>query len=195
MATWPSTRWSVCCVSARTETKLPRRAAQGLADRLNGALNRTVSDSRLSVVPIPGHDGDAFELTRVVEEARVPLELDGTKASLFVRLLVVVEDGRCRTESYTYRLQADALRSSWQIRWEYRRDPPLADYAYPRAHAHTNSFFADGSPLAPIHIVAPKLPLELVIRNLISDWGVEPRTDDWKAILEESAADFGGLGD
>lgn len=89
MATWPSTRWSVCCVSARTETKLPRRAAQGLADRLNGALNRTVSDSRLSVVPIPGHDGDAFELTRVVEEARVPLELDGTKASLFVRLLGV----------------------------------------------------------------------------------------------------------
>ena len=48
-ATWRSTRWSVCCVSARTGTKLPRRVAQGLADRLNGALNRTVSDSRLSV--------------------------------------------------------------------------------------------------------------------------------------------------
>jgi hypothetical protein len=35
--------------------------------------------------------------------------------------------------------------------------------------ATLNSFFADGSSLAPIHIVTPKLPLELVIRNLISD--------------------------
>lgn len=74
------TRWSVCCVSARTGTKLPRRVAQGLADHLNGALNKTVTDSRLSVRPILGHDADAFELTRVVQEDRVPLELDGTTA-------------------------------------------------------------------------------------------------------------------
>ena len=88
---------------------------------MNGALNRTVSDSRLSVRPITEHDRDAFELRRVVGEDRVPLELDGTTARLFVRLLVVVEDGRCRTESYTYRIQADESRKSWQIRWEYRR--------------------------------------------------------------------------
>jgi hypothetical protein len=102
----------------------------------------------------------------------------------------VVEDGRCRTESYTYRLQADASRDSWQIRWDYRRDPPLANYGYPNAHAHVNSFFADGSPVAPIHIATPKLPLELVVRNLISGWDVKPRADGWKAILEDSAASF-----
>jgi hypothetical protein len=61
-------------------------------------------DSRLSVTPIAGHDADAFELTRVVQEDR--------------------------------------------------------------------------------------LPLELVVRNLISDWGVKPRTDDWLTILQESAVDF-----
>jgi hypothetical protein len=157
---------------------------------LNGALNRTVSDSRLSVRPIVGHDADAFELTRVVQEDRVPLELDGTTARLFVRLLVVVEDGRCRTESYTYRLQADASQGSWLIRWEYVREPPRAEYAYPRAHVHVNSFFVGGSPVARIHIATPRLPLELVVRNLISDWNVKPRTDDWKAFLEDSAKDF-----
>jgi hypothetical protein len=71
---------SVCCVSARMGIELPRRVAQGLADHLNGALNRTVT---------------------------------------------------------------------------------------------------------------PRLPLELVVRNLVSDWGVKPRTEDWLPILEDSAKDFG----
>jgi hypothetical protein len=35
-------------------TKLSRSVAQDLANRLNGALNRTVSDSRLSVESIVG---------------------------------------------------------------------------------------------------------------------------------------------
>ena len=56
---------------------LPRRVAQGLADQLNGALNRTVSDSRLSVAPIAGYP-DAFELTRIVEGNDAPLD-DGLK--------------------------------------------------------------------------------------------------------------------
>jgi len=157
---------------------------------LNGALNRTVSDSRLSVRPILGHDADAFELTRVVQEARVPLEFDGTAARLFVRLFVVVEDGRCKTESYLYRLQADPQRDSWLIRWDYRREPPVANYPYPLAHVHVNGTFPDGEPIAGQHIPAPRMPLELVIRYLISDRGVKPRSKDWEAILEESAADF-----
>jgi len=80
-------------------TALPRRAAQRFADHLNGVLNRTVSDSRLVVAPIPG-EPDTFKLTRVVEEDDVPLELDGTTARLFVQQVVVVEDDQCRTESY-----------------------------------------------------------------------------------------------
>jgi hypothetical protein len=160
-----------------------------LADHLNGALNRTVSDSRLSVRPIAGYP-DAFELTRVVNDDDASLELYGTTARLFVRLVVVVEDGRCRVESYAYRLQADASRSSWLVRWEYRRDPPLADYAYPRAHVHVNGKFPDGVPAGRVHVASRRVPLELVVRNLISDWGVKPRTDDWLTILQESAVDF-----
>jgi len=141
------------------------------------------------VRPIAGYP-DAFRLARIVDASDVPLELDGTTARLFVEHVIVDQDGKCRTESYSYRLQADASPGSWLIRWEYVRDPPRADYAYPRAHVHVNSFFADGTPVARIHIATTRLPLELVVRNLISDWGVKPRTEDWLAILEESAAGF-----
>jgi hypothetical protein len=102
-----STTSSVCSASARTGGALPGRAAQVLADRLNGVLNRTVSDSRLSVDKIAGYT-DGFEVARVVDGANASLDLDGTTARLFVRLVVAVEDGHCRTESCTYRLQADA---------------------------------------------------------------------------------------
>jgi len=143
----------------------------------------------LSVRPIAGYP-DAFRLARIIDGTDVPLELNGTTMRLFVEHVVVVEDGKRRTESYSYRWQADASPGSWLIRWEYVRDPPRADYAYPRAHAHVNSFLASGTPVARIHIAGPRMPLELVIRNLISDWGVKPRTGDWPAILHESAKGF-----
>jgi hypothetical protein len=178
------------CASGRTGTKLSRSVAQGLADYLNGVLNRTVSDSRLSVEPIAGYP-DAFELTRIVNGDDVPLELDGTAAHLYVRQVIVVADGRCRTESYSYRLQAEESPKSWLIRWEYTREPSRADYSYPRAHLHVNGSFSDGAPAGRLHIPTERLSLELVVRHLITDWDVKPRSDDWEAILDESAEGFG----
>jgi hypothetical protein len=95
-----------------------------------------------------------------------------------------------RTESYVYRLQGDASTGSWLIRWDYRREPPRADYPYPRAHVHVNGRFPDGEPIGRQHIPAPRMPMELVIGYLISDHGVKPRSGDWEAILDESAAGF-----
>jgi hypothetical protein len=167
--------------------------AKGLADHLNRALNRTVSDSRLSIVPLDD-DGDAFQLTRVVDREDAPLELNGTAARLSVQQLVVVEDGRCRTESYVYRLQADESPKSWLIRWEYARERQHPDYPYPTAHLHVNGTFPDGTPIDRQHIPAPQMPLELIIRYLISDRGVKSKSKNWEAILEDSAKDFGKPG-
>ena len=164
--------------------------AQGFADALNGVLNRTVSDSRLSVRPIAGHDADAFELTRLVDDDYVPLELYGTRMCLLVRQIVVVADDRCRTESATFSLQADASPKSWLIRWDYVRDSSESEHAYPRAHVHINAAFADGAPVGRLHVPTRRVPLELVIRHVITDWNVKPRTEDWEAILEESAQGF-----
>jgi hypothetical protein len=141
------------------------------------------------VTPIDGYP-DAFKLTRLVNDDDAPLELDGMTARLFVQQVVVVENGSCKTESYVYRLQADASTRSWLVRWDYRRDPPRADYSYPRAHVHVNGTFPDGAPINHLHIPTRHLSLELVIRHLITDWGVKPRTDDWETILDESVAGF-----
>jgi len=130
-------------------------------------------------------------LTRVVEGDDVPLELDGTTLRLLVQQLVVVNGDRCRTESATFSLQADASRKSWLMRWDYVRDPRKSECAYPRAHVHVNATFADSSPVGRLHIPTGRIPLELVVRHLITEWEVKPRTDDWNAILEESAEGFG----
>jgi hypothetical protein len=77
-----------------------------------GVLNRTVSDSRLSVTPIAGYP-DAFKLTRLVDGDDAPLELAGTTVCL-------------------------------------------------------------------------------VLRQVITDWNLTPRTEDWGDVLEQSAVGFGG---
>jgi hypothetical protein len=143
------------------------------------------------VRPIVGHDADAFELTRLVDDDYVPLELYGTRMCLLMRQIVVVDDGCCRTESATFSLQAVASPKSWLIRWDYVRDPSESEYVYPRAHVHVNATFADGAPVGRLHVPTRRVPLELVIRHLITDWNVRPRTDDWEAILDESATGFG----
>ncbi|MGA9284867.1 MAG: hypothetical protein WBV85_05440 [Solirubrobacteraceae bacterium] len=150
-----------------------------------------MSDSRLSVAAIAGYP-DVFELTRVVNEDKAPLELDGVSLCLFVKHVVAIEDGRCRTDSYSYRLQPDGSTKSWLIRWEYVRDPPQGDYAYPRAHAHVNATYADGTSVGHLHIPTGLVSLELVLRHLITDWNVKPRTEDWEDILEQPAASVGG---
>ncbi len=123
---------------------------------------------------------DRFKLTRSVDGDDAPLELHGATARLFVQHVVTVDDGRCITLSYSYRLLADASPKSWLIRWEYVREPPQPDYAYPRAHVHINSAFADGQPVGGLHIPTGRVPLELVIRHLITDWAVTPRSGEWE---------------
>ena len=175
--------------SARTAIPAPRKAAQGFADHLNSVLNRTVSDSRLSLIQRP-EDPTAFELTRLVEGSSAPLELHGTSSRLFVRQLFEVIDGHCRIESYSYRLQATDARDSWLIRWEYYREPPRADYPYPLAHVHFNGALADGTDADRLHVPTRRVPLELVVWHLVAEWRVEPRGDDWRSVLEESIAGF-----
>jgi hypothetical protein len=166
-------------------------AAELLADRLNAVLNRTVSDSRLSVIGSEP-DRNAFELTNLVDGNTAPLELDATTLRLFVRQVVVVNGGHCKTESYSYRLQTDPSPKSWLIRWDYLRDPPAPDYAHPNAHVHINGLFPDGSPIGHLHIPTGRMPLELVVRDLITNRNVPPRSEDWEAILEESLESFDG---
>lgn len=107
-----------------------------------------------------------------------------------MRQLLVVVDGHCRIESYTYRLQSGDETKSWLIRWEYHREPPRGDYEYSLAHVHVHGQFPDGEPIDRLHIPTRRVPLELVVWHLIAEWGVESKTDDWQAILTESIEGF-----
>ena len=174
---------------ARTGIPPSRKAAQAFVDHLNAVINRTVTDSRLSLIPLPDDD-DAFEITRLVDRARTPLDLRRSSLQLFVRQTVVVVGGHCQTESYTYRLQSGGSAKSWLLRWEYYRDLPRPDFLYPLAHVHVNGAFENGEAIARLHVPTRRIPLELVIWHLVAEWGVEPRSDDWAAVLEASITGF-----
>jgi hypothetical protein len=101
-----------------------------------------------------------------------------------------VVDGHCQTESYGYRLQANEDINSWLIRWEYHREPPRADYPYPRAHVHLNGVFADGATASRLHIPTRRIPLELVLWHLIAEWDVGSRAGKWRTLLTQSIEGF-----
>src|SRR6202050_297735 len=160
--------------------------AQGFADNLNGVLERTISDSRLSLIDLPG-DPNTFELTRLVDGASAPLEFDGTTARLFVQQVIVVEDGACVTDSYRYLLQEDASIESWRLRWDYCRNPPPAERARPRGYVRVNGIWINGESASTIErVVTGETPLEMGVWYLINTRGAKPRSEDWKAIFEES---------
>lgn len=174
---------------AKTGTPSSRNAAQAFVDHLNSVLNATVTDARLSLIALP-YDDDAFEITRFVDDEAQALDLFGTSLELLVRQKIVVVNGHCRTESHTYRLQREGSAKSWLLRWEYLRDRPRPDYDYPLAHVHVNAATDSGEEMGRLHIPTRRVPVELVLWHLIAERGVEPRTPEWLAILEESMAGF-----
>jgi hypothetical protein len=156
-----------------------------------------VTDSHLWLIPVPGEGGDVFRLVRWVERRAAPLELDGTNLRLFVAQTIEVvpadfeDDLRCQTESYTYRLQTSEDRRSSLVRWEYHREPPRSDYPYTPAHVHLDARFVDHDRATDeLHIPTARVALEQVVWHLIAEWGVEPRTAEWMAILRDSIKGF-----
>lgn len=141
---------------------------------------------------------DTWLLNRSEEaQEALPLELIGSSLTLFVEQQIRVVDDeeadggkKCQTLSYRYRLQD--VSGSPLIRWEYDREVPREDYRYPLAHVHVHAQLAAGDQrdLEQLHIATGRVPLELVIRHLITDWGVRTKDDQWPEILNESLVGF-----
>jgi hypothetical protein len=168
----------------------PRRVAQGFVDHLNGVVNRTVSKSRLSLLPDQTVSHPRFDVTRYVDDAIEPLELNGTSLLLLAQQKIDVEAGHCRTVTYQYRLQQERDPKSWLVRWEFFRQKPKPDYVYPPAHIHLNANLIEGRDVHQLHFPTRRVPLELVLWHLIVEWAVKPLNREWLAILEESIRGF-----
>lgn len=156
-----------------------------------------MTDARLSLLPIPGRETH-FNLACFQGRERVSLALHGVSERLFVQQAIEVVGQHCQTVTYGYRLQTGDAPSSWLLRWEYSREPPRADYAYPLAHVHVNAQFVDAGLAADrlaktpshLHVPTARVPLELVLWHLVAEWGVTPKTDVWREILRESLEGF-----
>jgi hypothetical protein len=164
---------------------------------LNSVLNRTVTDARLTLLPIPGRDTQ-YNLACVQNRERVAFALHGVSERLFVQQAIEVAGDHCRTVSYAYRLQTSEGLKSWVLRWEYFRERPRLDYEYPLAHVHANAEFVEAEldrgrldkPPSHLHIPTARVALELVLWHVIAEWAVTPKADDWRGVLTESLEGF-----
>lgn len=154
-------------------------------------LNRTVSDARLSLLPRPGTP-TRFLIACVRDGRPTAFALRGTALRLYVEHEVEVGDGIANAASYRYVLQADYTADSWLVRWEYLRER-LPGYAYALGHLHVRADVKTqlaAKPLERLHLPTARVAFELVLRHVIAEWGVDPKTADWSAILEQSLSGF-----
>lgn len=125
----------------------------------------------------------------------MPFALHGTSLRLHVEHEVDAVEGQAHTASYRYVLQTGDAHGSWVIRWEYLRERP-PNYPYALAHLHVRAELSDEpnaaatKALERLHLPTARVAFELVLRHLISEWGVAAKTDGWAEILEESLTGF-----
>lgn len=124
------------------------------------------------------------------------LPLSGGRLGLFVDHRVEVDGDRVHTQTYSYRLQLADDADAWALRWEYLRVRPPG-YRYVLGHLHVNGALVDSSvgdlaarQLPRLHLATGRVAFELVLRHLIAEWGVQPKTEDWEMILDKSLAGF-----
>ncbi len=176
----------------------PRNVAQAFADYLNGVLNSTVSDARLTLLAVPGQP-DRFTIACLQDTRSVPFALHNSSLRLLFSQTVEVVEEKCHTVAYAYRLATGETKDAWLLRWEYFRRPPRPDYPYPLAHLHVNAALSDArveerlaKPAPHLHLPTARVPLESILWHLIAEWGVQAKTDDWQERLRASLAGFEG---
>ena len=96
---------------------------------------------------------------------------------------------RLRTLEYNYHLlEGSHPDSKWIIRWEYVSRRRRHD-VHPRHHVHVATVIdtpAGKMDLDKLHLSTGWVTIEEVIRFLIADIGVKPKTADWDAELIKS---------
>lgn len=150
-------------------------------------LGRTVSHARLSLLPRPA--APARFLIACVQGGRpVSFALKGTPLRLYLEHEVEAHDGIAHTASYRYVIQADEAHDSWLVRWEYLRERPTGS-PYVHVRAEPGADFAV-KPFERLHLPTARVAFELVLRHVISEWGVQPKTHGWSEILDDSLSGF-----
>lgn len=165
----------------------PKQVAQSFADHLNKVLNGTVTKGRLTLYAPETTPNEFF-----VQSRHNALELNGTALWLWIRQSVRIEGDKTHTMAYSYRLCTRDDRREWLIRWEYTRDQ-AADNPFVPSHLHVRAEFLHHTPPKPLkdmHLATGRVPLELVLWHLITDWEVQALENDWRKRLQDSVDEF-----
>lgn len=160
------------------------------ADRLNSALNRSITKHRIIVAPVPGAN-DLFHvrLDPQVDSGLARLSVEGGD-DLYLSLLVGV-DASCSVREYRYYLYARDDRDSLLLRWEFDREKVKPNYKYVRAHVHFHGTFEHSDkPAEELHIPTSRVSIEELAWHLITDWNVKTIHGGWQAALVESSEKF-----
>lgn len=171
--------------------------AQEFGALLRYVLCETVTASHLQLVALP-NEGDWTRSQWLATasgpaSSSVPLRLiDGTYLLVQQRLGIRQKGGDwwLTTLDYRYCWQADEDDSSAIVAWDYERERP----APPLAHLHLNcspaNYPSGRTDFSKLHLPAGRLPLEDVLRFLVVEQGIGPRSDTWEATLAEAGEIF-----
>lgn len=171
-------------------------AARDFVDHLNGVLSRTVTQARLVAVPTSGPDESELFTLGFRQGGRViaaPLETRFGALELYVGQRVAstrTDDGRhrLRTEEYRYTV-GERHADEPTLRWEYRRERGDPDAMWCRHHVQGTVPICLGSgelTLNDLHVPSGFTTIEEIIRFCIVDLGVQPLSDSWNEVLDDS---------
>jgi hypothetical protein len=194
---WPL--WFVCWTSKGGALigDRPGEIFRKFRDYISHLLNTTITDAPLHLV----HRKDApyahfaFRDEQDIAMA-APLFLDGLFLAVSQDLEVeqlADKTWRLHTVEYSYHLLEDSsFDSRWIVRWEYKSHRRLRN-KHPRNHVHIDTVVE--TPAGPMNLDKLHLPtgwvtIEEVIRFLIAELGVPPKTGNWDDELVESERFF-----
>jgi hypothetical protein len=170
--------------------------------RFHKHINRLVT----AVLPIPSYVRLAWTSKGglgVLEFVRgdgigTALPLTTRFGTLYLTLLQILETEpelrkfRLKTKDYSYRLlDQDDPRANAILRWEYASDAPPGGYCRHHVQINTGLGFSGGLlDMNRAHAPSGWVTIEELLRFIVVDLGVIPRTRDWPQVLADSEKKF-----
>lgn len=172
-------------------------ASRAFVDHFNSLLHRTITQQPLStnITPAAQQASIRFRERAGVTGTRLSTGYGIISLDLAQICDSIVDDAgthTLRTLSYRYTITPDG-QDEPLLRWEYVRFPG-EDQAYCRHHFQGPIQVTIGNDqsisLNDWHLPSGPVAIEDVLRFCINDLGVQPLSEDWDALLRESADGF-----
>lgn len=168
----------------------PKEIFRKFLDHLNELLHHTITQAPL--VQLISGSRTSFEFRQSGDSIAVPV---GRGYYLFLSQTLEArkmkaKEYRLQTLAYAYRVGFGPRRNDeWFVRWEYNSREHIPDALHPRHHCHISATATCGGKefsLEKLHIASGWVTIEEIIRFVIHELRVKPKSRDWDARLQDS---------